>query len=282
MNKITVKDILSMKGRRRIVMITAYDYTFAKLVDRAGVDIILVGDSVGMVMHGLPSTIPVTMDDMLHHIRAVAAARPRALVVGDMPFLSYEVSREEAVRNAGLMLKAGAEAVKIEGGVEVADKVEAMVKAGIPVMGHIGLTPQRHLIFGGYRRRGRRLCEAEKIIEDAKALEDAGAFAVVIEYTASEVAEIITRKLSIPTICIGSGPHCDGQVLVLHDVLGLTETPPPFAKKYVDLADIVVKAISKYAEEVRSGAFPSKDHYFTMKPEEYSKLVESLKKKGLV
>ncbi|RLG84479.1 MAG: 3-methyl-2-oxobutanoate hydroxymethyltransferase [Thermoprotei archaeon] len=279
MDKVTVKDILKMKGKKKIVMITAYDYAFARLVDKAGVDVILVGDSVGMVMHGLSSTIPVTMDDMIHHVKAVAAAKPRALIVGDMPFLSYEVSREEAVRNAGLLLKAGAEAVKVEGGVEIVDKVEAMVKAGIPVMGHIGLTPQRYLLFGGYKKRGKYVHEAEKIIDDAKALEDAGAFAIVIEHTASEVAEIVTKKVNIPTICIGSGPYCDGQVLVLHDILGLSEHIPPFAKKYVDLASIVVQAVSQYAREVREGVFPSKEHYFTMKKEEYEKLLKYIASK---
>ncbi|MCD6488101.1 MAG: 3-methyl-2-oxobutanoate hydroxymethyltransferase [Desulfurococcales archaeon] len=275
--KISVKDILGMKGREKIVMVTAYDYAFAKLVDVAGADMILVGDSLGMVMHGLPSTIPVSMDDMIHHVRAVANAKPRALIVGDMPFLSYEVSREEAVRNAGLLLKAGAEAVKLEGGVEIADRVEALVDAGIPVMGHIGLTPQRFLRLGGYRKRGRVVEEAEQIIEDALAIEDAGAFAIVIEYTANEVAEIITRKLKIPTICIGSGPSCDGQVLVLHDLLGLSKEIPPFAKKYVDLSKIVVDAVSRYASEVREGIFPSKEHYFSMKKDELKKLLDKIK-----
>ncbi len=274
MNKITVRDIMKMKGEKKIAMITAYDYTFAKLVDEAGVDIILVGDSVGMVMHGLDSTIPVSMDDMIHHVKAVAAAKPRALVVGDMPFLSYEASVEEAVKNAGYLLKAGAEAVKLEGGVEVVDKIKALVNAGIPVMGHIGLTPQRHLILGGYRKRGRKIAEAEKIIEDAKALEEAGVFAIVIEFTAAEVAKIITETVSVPTICIGSGPYCDGQVLVLHDLLGLTRNPPPFAKKYADLASIVVNAVKKYIVEVRTNAFPGKEHYFTMKKEDYMELLK--------
>ncbi|WFO75065.1 3-methyl-2-oxobutanoate hydroxymethyltransferase [Desulfurococcaceae archaeon MEX13E-LK6-19] len=270
--KISVKDIVECKGKRKIVMVTAYDYSMARLVDKAGVDIILVGDSLGMVMHGLDSTIPVSMDDMLHHVRAVAAAKPRALIVGDMPFLSYEVSREEAVRNAGLLLKAGAEAVKVEGGVEIVDRIEAMVKAGIPVMGHVGLTPQRYLVIGGYRKRGKKLEEAEKIIEDALAVQEAGAFAVVIEFTAKEVAEIITKKLRIPTICIGSGPACDGQVLVLHDLLGINENPPPFAKKYADLARIIVDAVSNYAREVREGVFPGKEHYFTMKEDDRKEL----------
>ncbi|ABN70472.1 3-methyl-2-oxobutanoate hydroxymethyltransferase [Staphylothermus marinus F1] len=271
MKKITIRDILKMKGKKKIVMVTAYDYPFAKLVDEAGVDIILVGDSAGMVVHGLPSTIPVTMDMMLLHVSSVARAKPRALIVGDMPFLSYEVSIEEAVRNAGLMLKSGAEAVKIEGGSEMVDVIKALVRAGIPVMGHIGLTPQRYLLLGGYRRRGVKEYEAEKIIEDAKELEKAGVFSIVIEFTAADIAEEITKEVSVPTICIGSGPYCDGQVLVLHDLLGIYEEIPPFAKKYADLRRIVIDSVKKYAEEVRNGVFPERKHYFFSKRREAEK-----------
>ena len=277
--KIMPTDLIKMKKRgEKIVMITAYDYPTARLVDEAGVDAILVGDSLGMVVLGYDSTLPVTMDEMLHHIRAVARAKPRALVIGDMPFLSYEVSRSEAVYNAGLMIKAGAEAVKVEGGVEIIDKVEAMVKAGIPVMGHVGLTPQRMLKIGGYKLMGKKVELAEKIIEDAKALEDAGAFAVVIEFTVAEVAKIITEKLSIPTICIGSGSWCDGQVLVIHDILGLTPSPPPFAKKYVDLSKIILDAVKQYANEVRTGVFPSEEHTMHMGKEEYKELLNKIKR----
>lgn len=277
MEKITIIDLVKKKGREKIVMVTAYDYAFARLVDKAGVDAILVGDSVGMVMHGLKSTLPVTMDDMIHHVRAVATARPKALIVGDMPFLSYEVSIEEAVRNAGLLIKAGAEAVKLEGGIEMVDRIKAIIDAGIPVMGHIGLTPQRYLRFGGYRRRGRRIEEAKRIVEDAKALEEAGVFAIVIEFTAAEVAKAITEEVGVPTICIGSGPYCDGQVLVLHDILGLYEEIPLFAKKYADLSSIVIEAISRYAYEVRNGLFPSKEHYFTMKEKDRELFMASKK-----
>ncbi len=262
MSKITVRDILKYKGKKKIVMITAYDYTFAKLVDQAGVDIILVGDSVGMVVHGYRSTLPVNMDMMLLHVSSVARAEPRALVVGDMPFLSYETSVEDAVRNAGLLVKNGAEAVKIEGGEEVVDIVKALIRAGIPVMGHIGLTPQRYLVIGGYRKRGKKRNEIEKIINDAKQLEKAGVFAIVIEFTAADVAKTITEELSIPTICIGSGPYCDGQVLVLHDLLGLSEQTPPFAKKYADLRNIIINAVQQYVKDVREGRFPSRNHYF--------------------
>ncbi len=280
--KILPSHIVKMKKRgEKIVMITAYDYPTARLVDEAGVDAILVGDSLGMVVLGYSSTLPVTMEEMLHHIRAVARAKPRALVIGDMPFLSYETSTRDAVLNAGRMLKEGAEAVKIEGGVEVVDKVEAMVKAGIPVMGHVGLTPQRALKLGGYKLMGKKVELAEKIIEDAKALEDAGAFAIVIEFTVAEVAKIITEKLAIPTICIGSGPWCDGQVLVIHDILGLSEEIPPFAKKYVDLSKIIREAVGNYVRDVRNNVFPSKEHTVFMNREEYEKLVERLKQKGL-
>ncbi|MEM4557410.1 MAG: 3-methyl-2-oxobutanoate hydroxymethyltransferase [Desulfurococcaceae archaeon] len=267
--KISVRDILKMKGRERIAMITAYDYLTAKLVDAAGVDIILVGDSVGMVVHGFESTHPVTMEMMLMHTASVARAKPKALIVGDMPFLSYEVSVEEAVRNAGLLIRAGADAVKLEGGSEMVDTVKALVRAGIPVMGHIGLNPQRALLIGGYRKRGLTDKEREKILEDAKELEKAGVFSIVVEYTAADVAETITKETSVPVICIGSGPFCDGQVLVITDVLGLTETPPPFAKAYADLRTIVVNAVRKYVEEVKTGAFPSREHYFYSQDQGY-------------
>ncbi len=263
--KVTVRTIRKLKGRRRIVMVTAYDYAFARLVDEAGVDAILVGDSVGMVMHGQGSTLPVTMADMVHHVRAVAAASPRALLVADMPFMSYEASVEEAVRNAGSLARAGAEAVKLEGGAEYSDRIKAIVAAGIPVMAHIGLTPQRRNVLGGYRRMGRRSEEASRIIRDAEAVEAAGAFSVVIEYTAADVAAEITDRLSIPTICIGSGPYCDGQVLVLHDILGLFPETPPFAEKYVDLSSIVVDAVKRFVEDVVEGRFPREKHYFFSK-----------------
>ncbi len=278
MEKITVPAIVKKKNKEKIVMITSYDYLMTKLVDKAGVDGILVGDSVGMVLLGYETTLPVTMDEIAHHLKAVVRAKPRALVIADMPFLSYEVSKYEALRNAGKLIKLGAEAVKIEGGVEVIDKVEVMVKHGIPVMGHIGLTPQRMLKFGGYKLMGKKAELAIKLIEDAKALEDAGAFSIVIEFTAAEVAAEITRRLKIPTICIGSGPHCDGQIIVLHDILGLSENPPPFVKKYANLANEVVKAVSMYVEEVRKGLFPTEKHMRRMKPQEYKVFKDLLSK----
>ena len=260
MDKVTVRDIVRMKGSSKIVMVTAYDYPTAKIVDSAGVDMILVGDSLAMVVLGYPTTHGVTLRDMIRHTMAVARAKPRALIVGDMPFGSYEASNSRAVRSAIAFVRAGAEAVKLEGGSEYADRVKAIVRAGIPVMGHIGLTPQRHLRYGGYRPRGRRLEEVRQLLLDAEALQEAGAFSIVIEFTAAEVAELITRRLQIPTICIGSGPHCDGQVLVLHDILGLSDHIPPFAKKYVDLKQIIMQAVSSYVREVREGLFPGPEH----------------------
>jgi 3-methyl-2-oxobutanoate hydroxymethyltransferase len=273
-DRVTVRTIRKMKQKgEKIVMVTAYDTITARLVDQAGVDMILVGDSLGMVVLGLPSTLQVTMEDMVRHTQAVARANPRAMIVGDMPFMSYEASTAEAVRNAGRLLAAGADAVKIEGGgLHYSDVIKAMTRAGIPVIAHVGLTPQRYKLLGGYRLAGKTAEEAREIIEDAVGAEEAGAFAVVIEYTAAEVAKKITEKLSIPTICIGSGPHCDGQVLVIHDLLGLTPTPPPFAKQYASLAETILKAVKTYAEEVRTTKFPGPEHYWGMKPGEREKL----------
>ncbi|ADG90924.1 3-methyl-2-oxobutanoate hydroxymethyltransferase [Thermosphaera aggregans] len=263
--KVNVKTIMKMKNREKIAAVTAYDYVSAKLVDLTGVDIILVGDSVGMVAHGFNTTLPVDMNIMLLHLSSVARAQPRALVVGDMPFLSYETSIEEAVRNAGLMMKTGADAVKLEGGLEYEETVKALVKAGIPVMGHIGLNPQRALLIGGYRKRGVTEKEREKILEDAKALERAGVFSIVIEYTSADVAKEVTQEVGVPTICIGSGPWCDGQILVFHDLLGLTESPPPFSKQYANLREIIINAVKSYVDEVKSGKFPEEKHYFIEK-----------------
>ncbi len=262
MAKVTVQDFIKKKSRgEKIVMVTAYDYPTAKIVDEAGVDGILVGDSVAMVVLGLDSTTRIGMATILHHLRAVARARPRALLVADMPFGSYEISAEEALRNAVKLIRAGAEAVKLEGGVEIFNIVEKLVKAGIPVMGHIGLNPQRALVLGGYKLMGKKVEQALKIIEDAKALEEAGAFAIVIEHTVAEVAAEVTKRLKIPTICIGSGPHCDGQILVLHDIVGLSEQVPYFAKVYADLRTAVRKAVEAFVNDVRSGRFPEEGRY---------------------
>jgi len=263
----------------KIVMITAYTYYQALIADAAGVDGILVGDSLGMVIMGYQSTLPVTLPQIVHHLKAVLNARPKALVVADMPFLSYEVSRDEAVRNAGKLIKLGADAVKVEGGTEIIDKVEAMIKAGIPVMGHIGLNPQRYLQLGGYKLRGKTVDDALKIIEDAKALEEVGVFSIVIEFTVAEVAKKVTEIVKIPTICIGSGPYCDGQVLVFHDLLGINPNPPPFAKVYVNGFELFKEAIKKYVSEVRQNVFPEERHYYRMPKEEYKKFNALLKEK---
>lgn len=241
-------------------MITAYDYPTSKVISEISeVDSILVGDSLGMVVYGLPNTLGVTLDMMVRHTEAVARAKPRQLIVADMPFLTYETSVAEAVKNAGELARAGAEAVKLEGGEEVADVVKAIVRAGIPVVGHIGMTPQRFLKLGGFRTIGKR--EREQLVRDALALQEAGAFAIVIENTYSEIAKEITEKVEIPTICIGSGPSCDGQVLVIHDVLGLSEFTPYFAKRYTDLRAAIKDAVTAYAKEVIEGRFPTREHY---------------------
>lgn len=279
--KVTPADFVKAKKRgHRIVMVTAYDYYQARMADEAGVDGILVGDSLGMVVMGFSSTIPVTVGMIAHHLRAVLNARPRCLVVADMPFMSYEISREEAVRNAGKLIKMGADAVKVEGLGEVVDKVEAMVRSGIPVMGHVGLNPQRSLVTG-LRMRGKKAEEAIEIIEASKALEEAGAFSIVIEYTASEIAEEITRRLSIPTICIGSGPKCDGQILVFHDLVGLNPSPPPFAKQYLRAYQLMLEALTLYVKEVREGLFPGREMYWSMDPEELEKLKKALDKRKI-
>ncbi len=262
MKKVTIADFKRKKERgEKIVMVTAYDYPFAKIVDEAGVDAILVGDSLAMVVMGYDDTHRIGMKEMIHHVKAVANAKPRAMVVADMPFGSYEESPEKALRNAIKLIKAGADAVKIEGGAELSNTVRKLVQAGIPVMGHIGLNPQRYLTVGGYKLMGKDVAKAVKIVRDAKVLEEAGVFAIVIEHTVAEVAKVITESVSVPTICIGSGPWCDGQVLVLHDVLGLSSEIPYFAKTYVDLRGIALNAVRSFVEEVKKGVFPSREHY---------------------
>src|SRR3972149_6321435 len=277
--KVSINDIIKMKGAgRRITAVTAYDYPFALIADKAGFDVILVGDSGGMVSLGYESTIPVTMDEMILMSKAVSRAAKSSLLVGDMPFMSFQVSREEAVRNAGRFVKEGGmNAVKIEGGKEFADVVRAIVKAGIPVMGHVGLTPQTATLWYGYKVQGKDNRSAKRIIEDAQELEAAGAFAIVLEMVTEEGAQIVTEKLSIPTIGIGSGAYCDGQVLVLHDILGLYDRfTPRFAKKYADLSSIASEALANYRNEVTTGKFPSPEHTFKMDPKELQKLKASL------
>ncbi len=269
--KITVPEIARAKGKKTpIVAITAYDFPFARIVDEAGVDLILVGDSLGMVVQGLETTLPVTMDEVIYHTRMVARGRRHALVVGDLPFLSYQVDPVAAVANAGRLIKeGGAEAVKLEGGLSVADTIRRITSVDIPVMGHIGLTPQSVHRMGGHkvqgRLRGEKPGQRDRVIEDALAVEDAGAFAVVLEGIPAELAAEMTAKVSIPTIGIGAGPHCDGQILVLHDVLGLSDGfVPRFAKCYAELWRASCEAVRAYGQEVRSGAFPTPAHSYRM------------------
>lgn len=256
---VRVTDLKSMKSRgERIAMLTAYDALTARLLDQAGVDILLVGDSVGMVLLGYETTIPVTLDDMIRHTQAVVRGTSRALIVADMPFLSYRIGGDDAVRNAGrLIQQGGAKAVKVEGGGSVVEVVRRLVDAGIPVMGHLGLTPQRVHQLGGFRAQARSAEEAEALLVDAEALELAGAFALVLEAIPDDVAGRVTQAVAIPTIGIGAGPHCDGQVLVTHDALGLTANAPSFVKRYAQLADAVTEAAASYVSEVKSGVFPA-------------------------
>jgi 3-methyl-2-oxobutanoate hydroxymethyltransferase len=256
---VTTTTLAAMKAAGEpVVMVTAYDAPGARLVEAAGVDVILVGDSLGMTVLGYESTLPVTVDDMLRATAAVARSASRALVVADMPFLSYQVSPEDALRNAGRFLaEAGASAVKIEGGAAVAPLVEFLVGAGVPVMGHVGLTPQSVNVFGGYAVQARDLDGAIALVEDCLELEAAGAFAVVLELVPAELAAIVSEELTIPTIGIGAGAGCDGQVQVFHDLLGLGEFTPRHAKRYADIGGAITKAVSQYAADVRVGAFPA-------------------------
>ncbi|MBZ0270262.1 3-methyl-2-oxobutanoate hydroxymethyltransferase [bacterium] len=262
---VTIKTILGLKRRgERIAMVTAYDYHSARVVDAAGVEMILVGDTLGMVVQGHENTLPVTVDDMVYHCRMVRRADPRAFVVGDMPFLSYQVSVPDAVANAGRLIKEGrAQAVKIEGGREFLNTVGALTDASIPVMGHLGLTPQSIHRFGGFRVQGRSEDARRRLQEDARLLERAGCFALVLEGIPFDLAKTITDSLSIPTIGIGAGPHCSGQVLVFHDLLGIeTALRPKFVKRYEELNDRMVDAISRFRQEVKSGVFPDLDHSY--------------------
>ncbi len=254
MDKITVPMVRARKGKEKLAMLTAYDYVFANIMDNAGIDMILVGDSVGTTMLGYPNTIPVTIDDMIHHTKPVVKGTKDALVVIDMPFMSYQESIEQARRNAGRMMKeSGAEAVKLEGGVRMKETIKAIVDIDIPVMGHIGLTPQSVHTMGGYKVQK----EEERLMADAKAVEEAGAFSVVLECVPRALSKKITEELSIPTIGIGAGPDCDGQVLVIHDLLGLLEGfRPKFVKSYMNMREEIAKGVKAYIEEVRGGIFP--------------------------
>jgi len=273
----SVKEILAMKGTKKISVITAYDFTTAQLCDKAGVDAILVGDSGGMVMLGYENTIPVTMEQMCFFTEAVSRGRQNAMVVADMPFMSYQASKSQAIENAGKLIKAGADAVKLEGGVEIKETVKAIVEIGIPVMGHIGFQPQTTTLQEGYKVQAKTKDSALSLLHNAQALEEAGAFSIVFEMVTREVSKIITESVRIPTIGIGSGPDCDGQVLVVHDVLGLYEKiKPKFAKRYLELAGEIVKAITSYRNDVVSGKFPSQEHSFSIEKSELERLKKEI------
>lgn len=273
--KITIHDLMKMKQEgRKITMLTAYDCPIAGLVDKSGIDVILVGDSVGNVVLGYDSTIPVTMEEMLHHAKAVRRGAKYALIIGDMPFMSYQVSAEQAIANAGTFLKdAGVDAVKLEWFNKAPETTKAIVDSGIPVMGHIGLTPQTVAMLGGYKVQGKDAAAAQKLIDSAVKLEQAGCFSIVLECVPDKVTELITKKLSIPTIGIGAGPHCDGQVLVTHDMIGLFERfTPKFVKKYKNLSADIESAFKLYKLEVQTGKFPGPDHCFSIDEDELNKL----------
>jgi len=273
--KVTIADLMAKKEQgRKITMLTAYDCPTAQMVDQAGIDTILVGDSLGMVVLGYSSTVPVSMDEMIHHTKAVIRGTQYAFVIGDMPFMSYQAFVEKAVENAGRFLKeGGCDAVKLEGGSELAPTVKAIVRAGVPVCGHIGLTPQTATQLSGFRVQGKDAGSARTLITSAKDLEEAGAFMVVMECIPDVLASRITRELSIPTIGIGAGRDCDGQVLVYHDVVGLFERfTPKFVKQYIKLGPMVIDALTGYKKEVEQGVFPGEEHTFTMSKEEAEKL----------
>jgi len=269
-NRIAITDLKAKKKRgERIVMMTCYDYPSARLLEAASVDILFIGDTLGMVVLGYDTTIPVTMDEMLHHTKAVVRGSSRAHVLADMPFMSYQASPEDALRNAGRLLKeGGAQSVKLEGGVQVAETIRLIVEAGIPVMGHIGLTPQSINQLGGYKVQGKTPAAAVRLVNDAVALEQAGAYAIVLECVPAQLAKTITERLAVPTIGIGAGPRCDGQVQVFHDLLGLFDAfVPKHAKRYADLGSQITEAVRAYAADVREGRFPTdKESFLVDKP----------------
>ncbi len=274
----TVQDIINMKKeKKKVSVITSYDYTLASLCDKAGIDVLLVGDSAGMVMLGYENTIPVTMDQMCMFTEAVSRARVNSLLVADLPFMSYQASIEDAINNSGKLIKAGADAVKLEGGSIMAETISAIVDVGIPVMGHIGFQPQTTTLSQGYKVQGKTKDTAIKLIEDAKELEDAGVFSIALEMVSHEVAEIISETINIPTIGIGSGVSCDGQVLVVQDLLGMYDKiKPKFAKRYMNLSEDIVKSLENYKKDLELGTFPAEENWFSMNDEELKKLREQI------
>ena len=281
MEKLTVSSIIERKGSGKpITMLTAYDCYFAQLMAETGIDIILVGDSLGMVVQGYESTLQVTVEDIIYHAKAVRRGAPHSFIVADMPFMSYQVSDSEAVANAGRMIKeAGANAVKIEGGAGFAPRLKKIVEAGIPVMGHIGLQPQWINTLGGYKLQGNSVEAAKAIVDDARAIEEAGVFSILLEKVVSQVSGYITEKSSVPTIGIGAGPACDGQVLVTHDIIGLFEQfRPKFAKRYSETGKLIKESIIAYRDEVSSGKFPETAHSYKMKDELYAEFLRAVEK----
>ncbi|MEK9681768.1 MAG: 3-methyl-2-oxobutanoate hydroxymethyltransferase [Nitrosopumilus sp.] len=274
----SVQDIVNMKKeKKKISVITAYDYTLASMCDKAGIDVMLVGDSAGMVMLGYENTIPVTMDQMCMFTEAVSRARNNALLVADLPFMSYQASIEDAINNSGRLIKSGADAVKLEGGSIMAETISGIVDVGIPVMGHIGLQPQTTMLSQGYKVQGRTRDSAIQLIQDAKELEEAGVFSIALEMVSHEVAQIISETVSIPTIGIGSGVNCDGQVLVVQDLLGMYDKiKPKFAKRYMNLSEDIVKSLEDYKSDVESSKFPAEENWFSMDPKELKKLREQI------
>ena len=283
LKKMTISDIVSMKNKEKISVITSYDYWSAKICDNAGIDILLVGDSGGMVMLGYDSTIPVNMKEMLMFTKAVATGTKRSLIVSDMPFGSYQIDVKHAVKNAIRFIKSGSDAVKLEGGIEMIDKIKAILDMGIPVMGHIGLKPQTTKLWEGYKVQGNTALSGTKLLREARELEKVGVFAIVLEMVTLEVAELISKNLKIPTIGIGSGPHCDGQVLVLHDMLNLYDKiKPRFVKSYIDLSETILNALHNYISDVKNSKFPEDQHSYKIQNKEYvqlSKTRKSMRKK---
>ncbi len=273
-SKLTAFDIRARKGGAKLSMVSLYDYPFARLAEEAGLDIILIGDSLGMVIQGHDSTVPVTLDDVIYHAKAVRRGAPKTHIVADLPFLTYHIDASRAIENAGRLMQEGsADSVKLEGGQEVAERVIALTRAGIPVMGHIGLTPQSAGTLGGFKVQGRDVASARKILADAEAIADAGAFAMVVEVVPGELGGMITERVSVPTIGIGAGPMCDGQVLVAHDMLGLQECIiGRFAKVYAEIGDDIRTAFTSYANEVQRGSFPDDEHTYGMAPEIFDQL----------
>ena len=274
----SVQDIINMKKeKKKISVITSYDYTLASLCDKAGIDVLLVGDSAGMVMLGYENTIPVTMDQMCMFTEAVSRARTNSLLVADLPFMSYQASIEDAINNSGRLIKAGADTVKLEGGSIMAETISAIVDVGIPVMGHIGLQPQTTMLSEGYKVQGKTKDSALKLIEDAKKLEEAGVYSIALEMVSHEVAEIISDTVSVPTIGIGSGVNCDGQVLVVQDLLGMYEKiKPKFAKRYMNLSEDIVNSLTNFKKDVESSTFPAEENWFSMNNDELKKLREQI------